>query len=264
MLNQVSNSPQTDLAPATFLAHLATRTYSECPTFSQMGIAQLANGTESAQAQAWLSETEKLPFTRYAFAKRRREWLSGRICAKQAAMQYIARHTTTPLDAHDLAIGSGQDGRPYLISHHSAIVCGDIDISISHSHDFAVAIAAKNYCGIDLQYLNNTLFKVKNRFCSDFESLILDGFPGAERRLLGLLWVAKEAVRKCLSNSRLVGFRELELIRMSVENDIYTLWFSPALAGIRLSNISSIEVVAHTVGPYALGLCSIDKEKIHA
>ncbi|THB72780.1 MAG: 4'-phosphopantetheinyl transferase superfamily protein [Desulfobulbaceae bacterium] len=264
MSNNLTAAQLPDLAPPTFLKHLATRPYSECPTLTQLHTDQMVNGDESTFEQTWLTEPEKLQLKQYGFDKRRREWLSGRICAKKAAMQYLARATTAPLAALDLSIQSDQSGRPYLISHNPQIAIGELDISISHSHDMAVGIAGSNYCGVDLQYLNNTLFKVKNRYCSDFESLILDELPADELLSLGLLWVAKEAVRKCLSSIRLIGFREMELIGVAEKDGIYTLLLSSALSGISISNVASIEVVAHTVGDYALGLCSIAKEKIHA
>ena len=75
---------------------------------------------------------------------------------------------------------------------------------------------------------------------------------------LGLLWVAKEAVRKCLSETRIVGFRELKLTLAAEDHGYYLLQFQPNLEGIIITPANPLSVIAHHDDSYAIAVCTID------
>ncbi len=88
-----------------------------------------------------------------------------------------------------------------------------MDISISHSGDYGAALAACSPCGIDLQLRQDSLLKVKEKYCSEAEYRLLETFLSETDTLarLALLWAAKEAAKKALSHWQMPGFLDLEI-----------------------------------------------------
>lgn len=85
-------------------------------------------------------------------ARRRREWASGRIAAKQAVADFHLRRSGVAPDLSTIAIanavGAARRGRPGAeIRGVPAAVC----VSISHSHDYAVAVASAGPAGVDIE-----------------------------------------------------------------------------------------------------------------
>ena len=250
------------LLPASLKKLLCSRAPGGTLAVSMLTIPQAINGTARELAELWLSDEEQAQLGHYTFDKRKYEWLSGRICAKQAIIDLLGGNGHAgPLSARDFSIMSGQSGRPFLNLKEITGTPADIDISISHSHDMAVGLAGHGRCGIDIQLLNETLFKVKHRFSADDEAAVLDQLSADELVQLGLLWVAKEAVRKCLSKTRIVGFRELKLTRATEDHGYYRLQFQPELEGISLSAADPLSVIAHHDNSYALAVCTAAQER---
>lgn len=223
------------------------------------------NGSEAETASSWLTPSEIVQFNKYSFEKRRNEWLSGRICAKQSILNLMKNNNggTSP-GALDFSIKANHTGRPFVQFHNPTQYPAKPEISISHSHGKAVGLAGKGLCGIDIQLLNETLFKVKDRFCTDVEAAILNEIPADELVHLGMLWVAKEAVRKCLSGIKLTGFQELTLVQVSEVDGFFLLHFLPAIPGINFLDTDHISVITHFKDTYAIAVCTIDKGKLHA
>lgn len=88
------------------------------------------------------------------------------------------------------------------------------EISISHSHNLAVAAAMQRRCGIDIQQCRSAVVRVKSRFCEPGEAELLAaslaGFDEVSR--LTMLWSAKEAIRKAVPVEPLPAFAEMELV----------------------------------------------------
>jgi phosphopantetheinyl transferase len=261
MLSLPLNIPNHPLLPAGLKKLLSARAPTEQLAVSLSTIPQTLNGTEQELAQLWLSDEEQAQLIHYTFAKRKHEWLSGRICAKLAALELLSLNGSgEALTPRDLSIISSYSGRPFLDLKGPASGAAGIDISISHSQDMAVGLAGRGRCGIDIQLLNDTLFRVRHRFCADDEAATLDQLPIDELVQLGLLWVAKEAIRKCLSGTRIVGFRELKLNRIREYHGFSLLQFQSELEGITLASAEPLSVVAHHDDSYALAICTAEKE----
>jgi len=222
----------------------------------------LRNGSESAAASRWLTTEEHLQFERYSFEKRRIEWLSGRICAKQAVLQLLKEQDSSKtFGPEDIVIINSPSGRPFVKTSNLPISFQDIDISISHSHGKAAGLAGHGYCGIDIQYLNGALFKVRDRYCTDTEMAILNDVSADELVQLGLLWVAKEAIRKCFSVNKILGFLEMKLDKVSEEQTFPVLHFQPNTS---FSSTGPLSVLTHFDGSYAIAFCTISREKLDA
>jgi len=217
--------------------------------------AGLINGSEEHLADHWLTGNERIQLDRYTFEKRRREWLLGRICAKQSVIDLLGSGGTDSLSPKEISIETSSSGRPFLALSERAELKFLPDISISHSHDRVIAIAGNCPCGVDIQLLTDTLYKVRDRFCSDSDRALLDSTSEDELLQLGLLWVAKEALRKCLHGPHLVGFLEMHLKRISYQDDFRLLDFQVDGRDIDRDNVTA---VVHVEDDYCLGIGSVE------
>ena len=202
----------------------------------------------------------------YRFSKRRSEYLTGRICAKLAIRDFSYRNKihSYPLNLQEIEIGKTANGRPTALVHTQNADELKIDISISHSGDYVVALAAQLNCGIDLQQQKPALLRVQEKYCSKAESKILEMFLADNDAVtrLTLLWAAKEAAKKALSLWQMPGFLDLEL------------WKTKKIAGCNvfylLLNIKNplipqeVIVMTGMFYGYALAICLVDEDFIHA
>lgn len=160
--------------------------------------------------------------------KRRTEWLGGRLAAKWAAAALLGE---TAVDWQDLAIRNEEDGRPFVATEAHAVAPF---ISISHSGHMAAALAANLPCGLDIQQPLAKIHTVKERFAAPEEEdtlgAALPHHPFTETEQLTLLWAAKEAVRKMVRVSPLLGLLEIRLLTglggRGTPQDPLTLTFS--------------------------------------
>jgi len=161
------------------------------------------------EAGNYLHAEEQSRWTGLRQQKRRTEWLGGRMAAKWAAAGLLGE---TAVDWQGLVIRNEEDGRPYVATEtHAAAPF----ISISHSGHLAAALAANLPCGLDIQQPVAKIHTVKERFAAPAEEDILNAsLPPAfaETDRLTLLWAAKEAVRKMVRISPLLGLLEIRLL----------------------------------------------------
>lgn len=156
----------------------------------------LENGDE-ALARQWLTREERERFFSFGGRKRRLEWLGGRVAAKTL----LLNGTHAGLAPQQMAVTTLESGRP--------AAAGVADLSISHSGDFAVALAVTSgRCGVDLQKTTPTVTRVRERFARSGEAEAVGRMAAlGPEEALTLLWCAKEAVRKAAGD--LPGFLEI-------------------------------------------------------
>jgi 4'-phosphopantetheinyl transferase EntD len=200
----------------------------------------------------WLHKKEIKQLTSYTHPKRNREWLGGRICAKEGLCsffrQYKKNERTPQYPQH--RVTNEESGRPCFVGG----VPKDFlfpELSITHSQEFAAAMISSTHCGIDIQYSSEKLLRVKERFCTPDEEQLLQDSTLQHSVLiqLTLLWAGKEALKKMLSPGGIPGFHELNLQQViPKDTDNAVLYFSrtdypeifyPVAAGI-LDNIYGI------------------------
>jgi 4'-phosphopantetheinyl transferase EntD len=162
-----------------------------------------------------LADPELAALAAYTLPKRRAQWLTGRICAKQAIIDYLRRFVPQLVlpDARSIMIDNLPSGRPRVAGPLAAV--RGIDLSISHSGGYAAALVAASACGIDIQEDSPTLERIRDRFCQPHEAKILQRHLPDLHPIprLNLLWTAKEAARKAVGKERMPGFLELILRR---------------------------------------------------
>ena len=139
----------------------------------------------------FLGEAERADYERQG-PRKQRAWLSGRVAAKDAVRQLLARRGHGSLFPVEVAIANEPSGRPVATTH---VTSADIRISIAHKDDTAVAIAREGHdVGIDIE-----------RIEARAESFAALAFTPEELRLVAdeprdvgwtRLWAAKEAAAK--------------------------------------------------------------------
>jgi phosphopantetheinyl transferase len=181
-----------------------------------------------------LSPKEQQQYAAFSYGKRKNEWLGGRIGAKIAAARCMAANDIgkdTAVAWQDIAIESQESGRPFCVTGKQDQKPQNVpDISISHSTHLAAAMAVnRGKCGVDIQQATQKTVKVKERFCTQEEHEMLQGFlPDASQTVqLTLLWAAKEALRKAADKTPVPGFLELQLMEIFVASQgLWSLIFN--------------------------------------
>ncbi len=168
----------------------------------------LAGHGEAELAARHLLPLEQARYYAFSHARRRLEWLGGRIAAKGAAQQLRPGPGW-----QDRQIIADRHGRPFLADSAGNILATPA-ISISHSHGLAAALAVESSsCGLDIQKILPAIHRVRERFTGPLEMTRL---CRAEKKLtesagLTIIWAAKEALRKAAGTTPLPGFLELGL-----------------------------------------------------
>ncbi len=145
-------------------------------------------------SRTYLTQTERAAYDALP-PRRRRQWLAGRVAAKDAVLNWLRRQSgLCGIFPQELTIGNDAAGMPIVIPHVSNSVPPGLCISLSHKDNIAAAIVAAAPVGIDIE-------RIEPR-TPGFADL---AFTAAERALLGTedeatgltrLWVAKEVAAK--------------------------------------------------------------------
>lgn len=253
MLAKEDNRVSSALLPDALHRLLASRAPGNRLGITLVDKETMLNGNLTALAAAWLTPEERSQLAQFSFEKRRSEWLLGRICAKQSVLELLdGSRDGRALGPGDLTIKVGPSGRPYLSDSDDAIA--GLDFSISHSHEKVIGIACRGPCGVDLQYFTDTLFKVKDRFCTGAEMALLDTTEQDERMLLGLLWAAKESIRKSLCTLEHPGFLAMRLERIRRDSGYRLFDFQ---LDEPFSRLGTVTATTHAHGGYGLAVCTL-------
>jgi phosphopantetheinyl transferase len=172
---------------------------------------------DSGYPASVLTRTELDEFRRFAVEKRRVEWLAGRLATRSAYVRFSG--------------GAGAEGSGERLSvlndaHRAPFLSGrpDLRLSISHSHEYAVAVIAPFPIGIDIEKIEPRPSALIDYFFSGDEmELIRRNSLRAEETdtLITMLWSRKEAVSKVVRRGASLNFRSLTAVsdRITVEGD---------------------------------------------
>jgi 4'-phosphopantetheinyl transferase EntD len=221
---------------------------------------------DSLPLVAFLHPRETVKLATFKLAKRRSEFLSGRISAKMAMADYWALEDSKPNPPPDrIAIINDSTGRPVVRIDGSPNILIP-EISITHGGLYAAALATASPCGIDIQMQRDNLLRVREKYCiPDEEHLLKELLPDTAALVrLSILWAAKEAAKKALSFRQMPGFLELALIPPAT---ILPCGLSLRFAVRVLDNLhmpKTVTVLATTFANYGLAICVVEKEPNHA
>jgi 4'-phosphopantetheinyl transferase len=160
----------------------------------------------------WLTEDERARYARFEVPKRRRDWLAGRIVAKELVRR---RHglagddalRTIAIEAPDAGVHRGKP------SYRVAGAPGPFDLSISHCRDYAVAALADAHgerIGIDIELVEPRDESFDEHALTGEERDALAQLDGNARALaVTQRWVLKEALAKALGIGMQLDFRRV-------------------------------------------------------
>ncbi|KAB2889796.1 MAG: 4'-phosphopantetheinyl transferase superfamily protein [Desulfobulbaceae bacterium] len=211
-----------------------------------------------------LAASEWAALAAFSLPKRRAQWYTGRLCAKQAVARYMREHLPQlPLpDSRGIVIGNLPSGRPYIETRLAGL--SGLDLSISHSGDLAAAIVSTAACGIDIQVDTPSLELVSERFCRESERQLLLELPGGDyAACLNMLWTAKEAAKKAARDGRMPGFLELVISRPSPAGEGCILW-SARHDDDTLHRLPVTNILTTRFGQYAFSIALVPGESSHA
>jgi phosphopantetheinyl transferase (holo-ACP synthase) len=203
----------------------------------------------------------------YRFAKRQSEYLTGRICAKLAIQGFLSLTgdgaISPPLPA--IEIIKAASGRPSFCLHTPLSPDGEtpkMDISIAHSGNYGIALAAASKCGVDLQQQVPALVKVQEKYCHAGElRLLAASLPDQDTTAcLAMLWAAKEAAKKALSYWRMPGFLDLEAVGLKKHRGTCGVLSLSIIHDEALQTIDHVSVLIDLFAGYALAVCLLEKE----
>jgi len=132
------------------------------------------------------------------YPPRQQHWLFGRIAAKDAVREWLARQAGTEDMLHPaaLVIGNDERGRPKVEAGPDAERLPQL--SIAHVEDRAIAIACPDSVGVDIEPIRPHQPDFVETMADESERSLLDGFHGDSDEWITRLWCAKEAAAKFL------------------------------------------------------------------
>lgn len=164
---------------------------------------------------------------------RQREWLFGRIAAKDAVRKCLLARYGRKLGAADVRIESDEAGKPSPQGQWRKLCGAHMDISITHTDVCIAAAAAPNASlGIDIERRDRTISEefASSAFSQHEQAIAAESGDGATA--LFRFWCAKEALSKALGSGLRYGpsdlcARTLDQNTGKVEMEATKLWLSP-------------------------------------
>ncbi|MFC4492538.1 beta-ketoacyl synthase N-terminal-like domain-containing protein [Streptomyces ovatisporus] len=138
---------------------------------------------------------------------RRRQFLLGRIAAKDAVRDVLWAEGADDVYPAEIAVHNDEEGRPFVRGVHGREVGDGMVVSIAHRAECGVAIARRGPCGIDIEEIAERPRATVETACGREELALLreaaggdagsgpDG-PAGETVWFTRFWAAKEAVAK--------------------------------------------------------------------
>ncbi len=151
---------------------------------------------------------------------RRTEWIFGRAVAKDAVRVWVKRHYGIDLYPADVRIDKDERGKPVVGGHWIQRIGAAPNVSISHKGLVAVAAAARQTVGIDLESITPRGPGFENVAFDETERRILDGVNGRTREeWVARAWCAKEAAGKALGIGLNQGPRTMIIRGIHADSD---------------------------------------------
>lgn len=150
---------------------------------------------ESAIIQDYLSDEESKRYHGFKHAKKRLEWLAGRLAAKEAVCRYF---NNDALEKSLISISNLSNGCPQITMKKLDNPASIPHVSISHSGDIAIALVVQGSgAAIDIQKIEPAILEIADSFSIDREQrMLIAGVKLTQEEALTAVWAIKEASRK--------------------------------------------------------------------
>lgn len=182
--------------------------------------------------------------------KRRKEWLLGRLVAKDAVRLLLKDRYQLKVCPADIEIASDENGRPIVGGELIQRIDCKLSISISHSMGGAVAVVCDDgnhrSVGIDMEHISRGFEGLERAALTEKEQSLLSAVPTSKRdEWLLRLWCAKEAAAKAVGEGMLENIKNLIIEKIQQETGCVSLAVTGALAH-RLPRITDTVIHVYT------------------
>ncbi|EST36993.1 hypothetical protein N566_15530 [Streptomycetaceae bacterium MP113-05] len=130
---------------------------------------------------------------------RRRQWLLGRIAAKDAVRGLLWQEGEGEVYPAEIAVHNDPAGRPLATGVHGRAL-GELTVSLAHRAEVGVAFARRGPCGVDVEEITERPRSTVEAACGPEERALLERLvsPGGDDESVWFtrFWTAKEAVAK--------------------------------------------------------------------
>jgi phosphopantetheine--protein transferase-like protein len=144
----------------------------------------------------------------------RRQWLLGRIAAKDAVRRFLWAQGESEMFPAELRIGNDEAGRPQVSGAYGRKL-PPLTISVAHRAEAGVAIARFGPCGIDVEEVKPRAESTVDAALGAGERALLEAQDGERDRWFARFWTAKEAVAKLLGTGLRGEPRDFEVVTVS-------------------------------------------------
>jgi phosphopantetheinyl transferase len=141
----------------------------------------------------------------------RRQWLLGRIAAKDAVRHLLWAGGEPAMFPAELRIGNDDAGRPLVTGAYGREL-PPLTVSVAHRREVGVAIARRGPCGIDVEEVAARAGSTVDAALGAGEQALFASLPGDPERWFARFWAAKEAVAKLLGTGLRGAPRDFEVI----------------------------------------------------
>ncbi|GAB3145346.1 type I polyketide synthase [Amycolatopsis stemonae] len=167
----------------------------------------------------------------------RRQWLLGRIAAKDAVRQFFWARGEPEMFPAELRIGNDDAGRPHATGAYGRDL-PPVTISIAHRGEVGVAIARPARCGIDVEEVVPRAESTVDAALGAGEQALFAGLTGDPERWFARFWTAKEAVSKLLGTGLRGEPRAFEVV--AAAPDELTVRAAGAEYRVHLTDVESL------------------------
>lgn len=158
-------------------------------------------------SRRYLTEVEQNVYQHLA-PRRRREWLSGRVAAKDAIRAWMRDQNHEPMYPQEVIISNDDVGMPCVKSNITNAIPDDLYISITHKDHLAAAIVGIEPVGIDIERIEVRVPSFITMIFSPEEQHILTQLSEPVEVAYTRGWVAKEVVAKAAGTGLGGHFRD--------------------------------------------------------
>ncbi|WP_244809029.1 MULTISPECIES: hypothetical protein [unclassified Streptomyces] len=163
--------------------------------------------THSALSERHLCAEEIAHAATLPLAKRRIEWLAGRLAIKHGVCAYRQRSAGFSMRTADVRVRAVENG----VRAGKPVVNVPVEVGLSHSADFAIAACGPREIGIDLERSRAMSPLLEDLLAFDTDSRGAHGGGRLQRMPVPLRWACKEAVLKHFGVGLRVDSREVVL-----------------------------------------------------
>jgi 4'-phosphopantetheinyl transferase len=190
------------------------------PTPESLSCLSLVHATD-AEDNLWLSylsSEEEAVYESYKHPSRKKSYLLGRYCAKEAV-----RSLTGVASTASFSIVPGAFHQPLI----RGLPQNGLSVSLSHSHNSAAALAYFDYyaCGIDIEKIGPSAQGVLKSIITSSERDLLLSLSLTQEEQLTLLWSAKESLTKALKTGLTLPLSFLEICSIIDKKTHYDIFY---------------------------------------